>query len=179
MRHGSGRWFAFGLAASALIVLPREAEATEHELYGAVSLGHAQIDFTHGLARYGFGAGLHSRYGLNDAIDLTMNAWLYGFASDGRIAPGTSVGISYVVDVSRWIPSVGATVGVVDVIGLSCEQDPARCRHDVRLALGVPITFEYRVLPDLPIGIRFEYQLLFVGEPSSQLFIGATGALTR
>lgn len=179
MRHGSRWWIAFGLAASGLFALPREAAATEQEWYGGASFGHAQIDFTYGLARYGFGGGLHSRYGLNDAIDLTMNAWLYGFAGDGRIAPGTSAGISYVVDVSRWIPSVGGTVGLVDVIGLSCEQDPARCRHDLRLALGIPVTFEFRALPDLPLGIRFEYQFLLIGEPSSQLFIGATGAFTR
>jgi len=178
MRRRSVWMIASGLATSALL-LPREALANEHEWYGGASFGYASIDFTHGLARHGIGGGLHSRYGLTDAIDLTFNAWLFGFADDGRIAPGTSAGISYVLDISRWIPSVGGTFGVVDVIGLSCELDPARCRHDLRLALGIPITFEFRALPELPLGVRFEYQFLFLGEPSGQLFVGATGAFMK
>lgn len=160
-----------------VLALASEAGATEQEWHFGASYGFAMIDFPNGSARYGTGGGLHARYGLNDAFDLTMNASLFGFPSDHRVAPSTSAGISYVIDVSRWIPTVGVTAGVIDLIGLACEEKgPSRCGHLFMPAVGLPATLEFRALPNLPIGVRFEYQFVFLGGPSQQLFVGAYGA---
>ena len=137
------------------------------------------IDFPSGSARHGTGGGFHARYGLNDAFDFTMNATLYGFPSDDRIAPGTSVGVSYVVDITRWIPTLGVTAGVVDLIGVACEERAARCGHIFMPAIGIPASLEFRVLPELPIGVRFEYQLLLLGGPSQQIFVGLYCAFAK
>jgi hypothetical protein len=164
---------------AAALCVPATAEATEKEWHAGASFGFATIDFPRGSARYGFGGGLHARYGLNDAIDFTMNAALYGFPDDHRIAPSTSVGISYVVDVSRWFATVGLTGGVIDLIGVACDAGPFRCGNLFMPAAGLPITLEFRALPNLPIGVRAEYQLVFLGGPSQQLFVGAYAAFAK
>ncbi|NUP08491.1 MAG: hypothetical protein HOW73_20775 [Polyangiaceae bacterium] len=156
------------------------AFATEHEWHTGGSFGYAMIDFPRGLARNGFGGGFHARYGLTDAIDVTMNASLFGFPTDDRIAPQTTAGISYVVDVSRWFATVGVDAGVMDLIGVaSCDELPSRCGHIVMPAVGVPVTLEFRVVPEVPIGVRFEYQLLFLGGPSQAMFVGAYAAFAK
>lgn len=166
-------------AAVALFALAAPAGATEREWHVGASYGFAMIDFPRGLARHGTGGGVHARYGITDAIDVNMNAALYGFPGDDRLAPSTSAGLAYVLDVSRWFATVGLDAGVVDLIGVACDLGPQRCGHTLMPAVGLPVTLELRVLPQLPIGVRFEYQLLFLGGPSQQLFVGAYGAFAR
>ncbi len=155
------------------------ARATEHEWHLGASGGLAIVDFPRGLARDGFGGGLHARYGLTDAIDFAMNATLFGFPDDTRLSWGTNVAVDYVVDVSRWIPTLGVSFGVVDLVGLGCETDPYRCGHIFMPAIGLPASLEFRVVPNVPLGIRFEYQFLILGGPSSQMFVGFYGAFAR
>lgn len=180
----AGKRLAVLLAASGPLLLPTAAHATEQEWHIGASTGFAMLDFPRGLARYGFGGGVHARYGLTDAIDFTMNATLYGYPDDARIAPGTSVGIDYVIDVSRWLPTIGVTAGFVDLIGFRCEEAPIHCGHIPMPAVSVPFSFGYRVTPQLPIGLRLEYQLLPIGllagsGPDQQFFVGVFGAFAR
>lgn len=174
---------AAALAAGALFV-PASAHATEREWHFGASTGFATLDFPRALARYGFGGGLHTRYGLTDALDFTMNASLYGYPDDARIALGTSVGIDYVIDISRWLPTIGATAGLVDLVGLRCDEAPIHCGHILMPALSVPFTFGYRVTPHVPLGVRLEYQILPIGllggaGPDQQFFVGLYGAFAN
>lgn len=153
--------------------------AVEREWHVGGSFGYAMLDFPRALPRHGFGGGVNVRYGLNDAIDLTMNASLFGYETDDRIAPATSVGISYVVDISRWIPTIGGTIGFMDLVAFRCDAEPIRCGHMPILTLGIPATFEFRVVPEVPIGVRFEYQFLFLGTPGTQMFVGVYGAFAK
>lgn len=170
---------AAAATAAAVLALAAPAAATEREWHFGASYGFAMIDFPRGLARYGTGGGAHVRYGITDAIDVDMNLMLYGFPGDDRVAPSTTAGLGYVVDVSRWFATVGLDAGVIDLVGVDCEVGPQRCGHTLMPAVGLPITLEFRALKELPIGVRFHYQLVFLGGPSQQLFVGAYGAFAK
>jgi hypothetical protein len=174
------RFFSASLALSALVstALPREARATEKEWHLGASLGYSSLGFTHGRNENGTGGFLHARYGFTDAFDFTMNASFFGYVDvqQTRFAPATSAGINYVIDISEWIPSVGFTTGVVDVITIRCDDGSDPCGHEVYPYVGIPGSLEYRVAGFAPVGLRFEYQFLFPGQPSSALFLTAYAA---
>lgn len=155
---------------------PGRALAVEEEWHLGVNARYAHLVFDRAPGRNGLGGEILARYGLNDAIDLSMSASATGFFEDGRLLLETAAGLAYVVDITRWIPTVGAHVGVVDVMTTRCEDLAALCYHDIRPTIGVPISLEYRVTPSFPVGVRFEGQLLLLGEPSSMITIGAYGA---
>lgn len=163
------------LATATSFAVPREARATEKEWHLGTSLGWSSLGFTHGRDENGAGGFLHARYGFTDAFDFTMNASFFGYrdVQQTRFAPATSAGINYVLDISRWLPSVGFTTGVVDVITTRCDDGSDPCGHELYPYVGVPGSLEYRVADRYPVGIRFEYQFLFLGEPSSALFLTA------
>jgi hypothetical protein len=158
---------------------PRELLAVEHEWHLGVAATYSRLVFDRSPTRNGLGGEALVRYGLTDAVDLSMSAWAAGFLEDQRLALGTSAGVAYVVDVSRWIPTIGAHVGVVDVVTTRCpEAYPELCAHDVRPMLAVPASLEFRAIDEVPLGLRFEYRLLLLGEPSSMLSFGVYGAFT-
>ncbi|MFO0548279.1 MAG: hypothetical protein U0271_07835 [Polyangiaceae bacterium] len=164
------------VTACAGLLAPSVCRATENEWHLGVAAGWSVTEATYASAQHGFGGVLSARYGLTDAIDIDFNVSAAGYPDKSRMIFGSTVGLSYVLDVSRWIPWVGATVGFVDDWRTGgCEDAPALCTHTIQPALGVPIGFEYRVTPTVPVGIRFEYQFLFLGEPSSQVFLGIYG----
>ncbi len=160
-----------------IVVLPAErALALEHEWHLGASAGYSYLSFDRAPGRNGFGGQIHARYGLTDAIDLSMSAGATNFFEDGRVLLGTSAGLAYVVDITRWIPTVGAHIGVVDILTTRCELAPALCYHDIRPSVSVPISLEYRALPSFPVGVRFEGQFILLGEPSASISFGAYGA---
>ena len=83
---------------------------------------------------------------------------------------------------SRWVPSVGFTTGVVDVITTRCDDGLTPCGHSLQPYVGIPGSLEYRIEDRYPVGVRFEYQFLLLGqlvypsEPSSALFLTAYAA---
>lgn len=180
-----GRWrCAATWVVAGVCLAPSAAQATEQEWHIGASTGFATLDFPRALARYGFGGGLHARYGLTDVFDFTMNASLYGYPDDARIALGTSAGIDYVIDISRWLPTIGANLGVVDLVGFRCDEAPVHCGHILMPALGVPFTFAFRVTPHVPLGLRLEYQVLPIGllggsGPDQQFFVGLYGSFAN
>lgn len=180
------RWFLVSLALStfASVAVPREARATEKEWHLGASLGYSSLGFSRGRDENGAGGFLHARYGFTDAFDFTMNASFFGYndVKQTRFAPATSAGISYVLDISRWLPSLGFTTGVVDVITTRCEDGLTLCGHSLQPYVGIPGSLEYRIADRYPLGVRFEYQFLLLGqivhpaEPSSALFVTAYAA---
>jgi hypothetical protein len=172
------------LATCASLVVPREARATEKEWHLGASLGYSSLGFSQGRDENGAGGFVHARYGFTDAFDFTMNASFFGYVdlNQTRFAPATSVGINYVIDISRWLPSVGFTTGVVDVITTRCEDGLTLCGHSVQPYVGIPGSLEYRIEDRYPVGVRFEYQFLLLGQilspgdPSSALFFTAYAA---
>jgi hypothetical protein len=173
-RAGAG-----ALLGALTLAAPREALAVEHEWHLGAAATYSRMVFDRSPTRNGFGGEAIVRYGLTDALDLSMSAWVASFLEDQRLALGTSAGIAYVVDVSRWIPTIAAHVGVVDVATTRCpEAFPELCTHDVRPMLAVPASLEFRAVDELPLGVRFEYRILLLGEPSSMLSFGIYGAYT-
>lgn len=148
---------------------------------------------------HGAGGLLHFRYGLTDALDLAFDAGVAGFpaqvvvpapdetSSDAPppepvpipdlLVPDTAGGVSYIVDVGRFIPHVGLQLGVADVIVLSCEDDPTLCTHTIRATIGIPAGFEVRTVGPLVLGAHFRYRFLLGGDPGGSLFAGAYAAL--
>lgn len=154
-----------------------EAEPTGLHLGGA--FGWAVLDNPAAQgepAHQGFGGAITLRYGLTDAFDLTFAADLQGFPSKGALATGAEVGLTYVIDIMRWIPHVGVDVGFVDVVTLACPDDPTLCSHAPHPAIGIPAGFEFRIVPEAIVGVRFRYALFFVEPVGSQLFLGAYAA---
>jgi hypothetical protein len=172
------------LATCASLALPSEARATEKEWHLGASLGYSSLGFSNGRDENGAGGFLHARYGFTDAFDFTMNASFFGYLDvrQTRFAPATSAGINYVIDISRWLPSVGVTTGVVDVITTRCDDGLTPCGHSIQPYVGIPASLEYRIEDRYPVGVRFEYQFLLLGqlvspaEPSSALFFTAYAA---
>jgi hypothetical protein len=175
---------SLALATFASLAMPREARATEKEWHLGASFGYSSLGFSRGRDENGAGAFLHARYGFTDAFDFTMNASFFGYVdlNQTRFAPATSAGINYVIDISRWLPSVGFTTGVVDVITTRCEDGLTLCGHSVQPYVGIPGSLEYRIDDRYPVGVRFEYQFLLLGQilspadPSSALFFTAYAA---
>ena len=165
------------LALVATVLAPSQAQAVEQEWHLGGAANYGLMTFARAPSRNGFGGQLLARYGLNDALDLSLSAAAMSFLEDGRLVFSGAAGVAYVVDVLRWIPTVGAHIGVVDIVTTRCETLPELCYHDIRPTVGVPISLEYRVLPELPVGARFEPTLLLFGEPSWLLTTSLYGAV--
>ena len=170
------RWVVgLALANGALVGLADQASADEHEWHVGAAFGASQLSFARAPSRWGMRGEALARYGLSDAVDLTMELGVDGYPTDDRLALSSEVGVGYVVDVSRFIPAIGVALGAVDVIDPRCDWHPTTCGHTVLPAIAVPASFEFRVADVAPVGVRFEYRLLFLGAPSSQLFVGLYG----
>lgn len=165
------------LAAIAILTAARPASATEQEWHLGATLGYGSLHFARAIPRNGLGGQLLARYGLTDAFDLTMDAGVDGYFEDGRFLLSTAVGGDYVLDVSRWIPTVGVNLGLVDFVTPSCDSYPDTCGHTLLPAVGLPVSLEYRALPNLPVGVRFQYRFIFLGDPTSQIFVGLYAAM--
>lgn len=186
------------LAFAALCFVSAEARATENEWHVGGAFGYSMLVSSFGSI-HGAGGLVHVRYGLTDALDLAFDAGLSGFpaqvvvpsadaATDPEapppeavslpdlLMPDTAAGISYVIDVGRFIPHIGAQVGVTDLIVLTCEQDPAACTHTVRATIGIPAGFEVRTVGPLVLGAHFRYRFLLAGDPGGALFAGVYAA---
>ena len=94
--------------------------------------------------------------------------------------------MTYVVDVSRWIPQIGVLFGFDDVWTLACPATdlgngkagpPLRpCGHDLHPSLVIPGALEFRVTQHVALGAQFRYAFMFVGDVPKQLTIGASAS---
>lgn len=109
----------------------------------------------------GFGAALHYAYGLSDQWNLTVGGSWVLVAADQKQDQPTSphtrpasvyqagVGVSYVIDILRWVPWIGVEGGACVLTGGTLDR-----------AL---------VVPDLSAGLGVDYQL------TRTIAIGVTG----
>jgi hypothetical protein len=159
------------------IAAPCRAFATEHQAFAGATVGYAYLD-EHYQWMSGLGMTGEVRYGVNDAIDLEFDASFYQYPTGKQAVPSTSAGLVYIVDVSRFIPQIGATFGVHDLITYSCSEKGARpCGHEVHPSLSIPAAFDVRVTKHLSLGAHFRYSFL-LGSPSSEISIGGAMAFS-
>ena len=191
------KWLSFLALASAL-ALPSTAYATENEWHVGGALGYGMLVSSLGPI-HGAGADFQVRYGLTDSFDLRFDWRVSGYPSQ-RLVPepdpaapdvpppepvqlrdilmaDTAAGVSYLLDVGRWIPHLGFQVGVADVMVIGCEDDPAACTHSVHATLGIPGGLEVRTYGPLVLGVHVTYRFLLAGDPGGSLFTGAYFAL--
>lgn len=164
------------VAAVALATLaaatPTSARATERQWFFGGSAGYAFVDETYKWWDGGFVAG-EMRYGLTDAIDFAADVRLGFYPAAEQLLPSASVGLAYVLDVSRFVPSVGATIGLADAITYGCPEGFRPCGHELYPVLGVPAAFDVRVTRHLLLGAHFQYGLFLVGgDVTSQITFG-------
>jgi hypothetical protein len=162
--------------AIATFTTTKRAHATENEWHFGIAYGYSML--VHGEdTLHGTGGLFHVRYGVTDAFDLTMDAGVAGYPADGLVAPGTTAGIGYVIDVLRWIPHIGLQAGVVDTVTLTCPEAAQACGHQVRPVLAIPGGLELRVVGPLVLGAHVRYDFILPDQPSGRLFAGAYAAL--
>ena len=160
------------LAAAALALTSSGAAgAFERQWHVGAGFGYALYGNAAGAA-HGFGGDLHATYGLTDTWNAMAQLDLVRHPSGQLTVAGGSLGIGYVVDVLRWVPYVGATVGAYDqwtsaaVCGAAAGAD---C-HAPRLGLGIPGGLDYQLSRSFAVGVQARYELLLVGAPAAHLF---------
>jgi hypothetical protein len=182
---------------ASVLALPSTARATENEWHVGGAFGYGLLVSSLGSI-HGGAADFHLRYGLTDAFDLRFDWGVSGYpaqvvvpapdpaapeapveavALPDLLMADTAAGVSYVLDVGRWIPHLGFQVGVADVMVISCEQDPAACTHSVHATLGIPGGLEVRAYGPLVLGAHVTYRFLLAGDPGGALFAGGYFAL--
>jgi opacity protein-like surface antigen len=147
-----------------------EADAYERQWQAGFSAGYAQL-VNQGataapLGSYpGIGATFSLTYGLSDAWNIIGHV-------DGSIHPGATpvamygggAGVSYVIDVVRWVPWLGVTAGGYGVTAL----DPCVATTDApctngRLGLSLLGGLDYQLSRSFSIGGGGRYTVLLFG----------------
>jgi hypothetical protein len=174
---------------SALVALTSfagRAQADDGEWHAGISVGYASLLRSEQPSLDGVGTALQLRYGVHEALDAFVE--LQGsWHPEGALSYGATTGALYVLDVGRFVPMFGLGVGVVDVVTESCpptvlengsEGPPlAPCGHSLRPSLGVPFSFDYRLVPELLVGLHGRYAFLLGSPATSQLYLGAHAGL--
>jgi hypothetical protein len=124
----------------------------------------------------GYEASLLGRVGVSDAFDLTLAVGASHFPEVDVVEPYAAAGVTYIVDVMRWIPHVGLDVGFADFITVACPDDPTLCVHDARFVVGIPAGLEFRIVPSAIVGVRFRYAFSIPVPLQNQMFLGLNGA---
>jgi hypothetical protein len=172
------RVLALAIAVAAASLAPHEARATEHQVFAGATLAYGYLD-EHYQWFSGVGAFGEFRYGLNDAVDLELDVSAFDYPTGSQIVPGTSAGFVYIVDVSRFIPQVGATFGLNDIVTYSCPDAGSRpCGSVFYPSLSIPAAFDYRVSKHISIGAHFRYTFLLASTLASQISIGGAIAFS-
>lgn len=162
------------------------AQADDGEWHAGVSVGYASLLRSERPSLDGVGMALELRYGVHEALDAFVELQGSGHP-EGALSYGVTAGMLYVLDVTRFVPSFGLAAGVVDVVTESCpptvledgsEGPPLTpCGHSLRPSLGVPFSFDYRLVPELLVGLHGRYAFLLGSPATSQLYLGAHAGL--
>lgn len=159
--------------ASVVAAAPTSAHATEKQWFFGGSVGYAYVDETYKWWDGGFVAG-EMRYGITDAIDFIGDLRLGFYPAADQILPSANAGLGYVLDISRFVPSVGVTIGLADVVTYGCPEGFRPCGNELYPVVGIPAGFDVRVTKHLTLGAHFQYGLFLVGgDVTSQASIGA------
>jgi hypothetical protein len=160
------RCIATALGLLAVSACCGEASAFERQWHVGVDGVYAIADWPEGGA-VGLGGGTHIGYGLTDAFNIRVHldvsrypSVLFGGEPRDALIWNSQLGAEYVIDVMRWIPYIGATAGVVDVL-------VQREEHNVHLGVEVPLGLGYRITPNFAALVEGRLRMLMLGrEPS-------------
>lgn len=158
--------FPLGLVAA----FSSEASAYEHQWQAGLSAGYTH--FVNGggtaitpAALPGFGTNLSLSYGITDAWNVIGHVDMSAHPGAAPVfIGGGGVGVAYVLDVLRWVPWIGVTLGAY---GVSAQEpciatDSASC---TTLRFGPSATFglDYQVNRKFSIGAGGRYGVLLFG----------------
>lgn len=166
----------FSLQATFLLVAASstEARASERQWQAGLNAGYTQLMNSGGTAVApkslpGFGASLSLSYGLTDSLNLIGHADM-SFHPGGApvLIGGGGVGIAYVLDVLRWVPWIGVTVGGYGV----SAREPCVTTEDVpcttgRLGLSAPFGLDYQFNRRFSLGVHGRYGVLLFGNQNA------------
>ncbi len=145
-------------------LLAREAGAFEHQHHLGVEGGVATISIA-GKPTWsvGGGGGIHYAYGLNDAFNLMVEGAFCPVALEEKPSPPNNnrptmvenlgVGVSWVLDVTRWVPYFGALATGMVLHGGNING------AIVTAGLTVAAGLDYMVTRKLGVGFAFRWQL--------------------
>lgn len=165
------RWFSissFFLSSSALVCSASDASAIErqHHIGLAPAIGILSID-DKSTASAGVGGALHYAYGLSDQWNFTLSASSVVVAADQKQDSPTSphtrpsgvhqggVGVSYVIDILRWVPWIGIEGGACVLTGGTLDR--SLVVPDVSIGLGL----DYQITRSVAVGFSGREHLLF------------------
>src|SRR5579859_1509302 len=111
------------LAVALVLASAREAGAVEREHQLGVDLGASILAIANSNADLGPAFGIHYGYGITDQFNLLaeLQYSIVAFSAPARAAMGDTthpsqmwnadVGVTYILDVLRWVPYFGALAG--------------------------------------------------------------------
>ena len=156
-------------AACALIaiVFADSAAAVEHENHLGVDVGGNALVIGGAGSDTGVSLGAHWIYGLTDQFDLLVEgAWsLETFGGHAGSLANLDAGVSYVLDVLRWVPYAGLLVGGYELLG--SEIGGPKLLPGGALALGL----DYRFNRELAAGVAVREHMLFTEVSTYPSFI--------
>jgi hypothetical protein len=162
----------FSLLAPFILVAASSsiAHAYEHQWQAGLSAGYTHFingggtAITH--ASYpGFGTSLSLTYGINDSFNIIGHVDMSAHpGAEPVLIGGGGVGVAYVLDVLRWVPWIGVTVGGYAVsAGAPCiATTDAPCTTG-RLGFSLPFGLDYQVNRKFSIGAGGRYGALLFG----------------
>ena len=167
----------FSLLATFVVVVAAssEAQAFERQWQAGLSAGYTHfVNYAavNAASFPGFGTSLSLSYGITDAINIIGHV---DFSAHPGKAPvliyGGGAGVAYVIDIVRWVPWIGATVGgyAVSNVGSCAPTADAPCTTG-RFALSPIAGLDYQFTRKFSLGAVGRYDLLLfgkAGDPSS------------
>lgn len=156
-----------------VIATPAKADAYERQWQVGLSAGYvhhsnlSDVGSTFGkpFSLPGFGASLGLSYGLTDAINLIGHGDFSMHPGDTPVViNGGGVGIAYVLDIVRLVPTLGLTVGGYGVSArepcVTTNESPCTTG---RLGLSLPFGLDYQLSRSFSLGVAGRYGLLLFG----------------
>ncbi len=138
----------------------RDAHAYERQWRIGLDGGYTLAAFPEANTS-GFDAGLHGTYGISDAWNLRAHADVSAFdlplPQTSAVFVSGGLGAEYVIDILRWVPYVGVTVGP-NVMRI--QNGPTV----VHLGVEIPAGLGYQLTRNWSVGAEFRYRLLLLGD---------------
>jgi hypothetical protein len=153
------RLLSLSLTAAFAVTLAGGARATEKEHHLGADIGGSLLSIQDkSTADLGAGIGAHYAYGLTDQFNFLaeLNGSIVALGSQGdsstpHTRPNTletaGVGLSYVLDITQWVPYFGALLGAGLMTGGTL--DSPLLLPDAVIAVGV----DYRLNHDWSLGV--------------------------
>ena len=149
--------FGVGLAL-ALSVMSSSAQAFERQWHLGAAAG---VSSGEGLG-LSPALGAYAAYGLSDTFDarleLTARGYQIGQAEDPN-ALSAMVGLTYKLDVLRWVPWAGAYVGYLGFLEAPGADLPFK-QHDAALGLGAGLDYGFSRQLGFGITVRLDQALI-------------------